>query len=264
MIPIFKIRASQCGKIMGGTAGLTDKQKITLAELQEKPTLTDRQKITLAELIAKRDAKPELLAGAKTYCEEWLKQQVYNRTKEYSNKYTEKGNICEPESIAILATIMDYGEIQKNEEYAENDWMTGTCDLNLHLLIEDVKNSWNPFTFPLFADALPDSDYYWQGQVYMCLYGKDRYAVNYLLINAPEELIDREARSVSYKAGYDEVDMELYDEVRQKMTYDDVPLKLRHRRFEFDRNNEQIEQIKVQVGLCREYIQSLIVKWGLQ
>lgn len=259
-LPIFKIRCSQIGQIMGGAFGKpTDKQLARLDELQKRANgegkpLTDNMKEELADLIQKRDAKPELQAGAKTYLDNWIKEQIYRRTKEVSSKYTEKGILCEQQAIDLVARRMNYGLISKNDVRLEDEYMTGECDLNLPSMVEDIKNSWDVFTFPLFANELPDKDYYYQLQGYMHLYGKQRGAVNYCLIDAPDELINNEAFRISRKAGFDEVEMELYDEVKAKMTYADIPDQLKHKRFEFDRNDEVIRVIQERVVMCRQYI----------
>ena len=91
----FKIRASQTAKIMG---------------------------------------KKSLGKTGETYCKSWLKEQLYNRKVEFSSKYTEKGNICEDNSLDFVADYLGYGMLIKNEEYKENDYMTGTADIVLNLL----------------------------------------------------------------------------------------------------------------------------------
>lgn len=253
-VPLFKIHPSACGEIMGGLGKPTQKQMDTLAELQAKPKLTEKQQATLNDLIERRDAPPSLSAGAKTYLQKWMKEKLYGRKKEFSNQYTVKGELCEPTAIQFVAEMMGYGLIEKNTVRIENEWMDGECDLDLSNIVEDIKNSWDVFTFPLFATELPDKDYFYQLQCYMDLYNKPRAAVNYCLIDAPEEIIDQQARSVSYKAGFAEVDMELYDEVRRKMTFSDIPNHLKLRRFEFDRDDTVIQAIKDRVELCRVYI----------
>lgn len=257
MMQTFKIRCSSVGKIMGSVNKPTQNQMNTIAELEAKEKLTTRQQETLMSLVAKRDQKPELSAGAKTYCQNWIKEQLYGRRQEFSNKYTEKGNLCEPSAIELVAEVMGYGMVSKNEDFFENDFMLGTPDLILSDSVEDIKNSWSCFTFPLFETEVPNSDYFYQLQAYMALTGKSKAALNYCLIDAPEELIDREARFVSLKAGMSDVDMELYDEVYKKMTYSDISNDLKLKRFEFDRDDSVIDAINTQVVLCREYIKQI-------
>ncbi len=259
-VPLFKVRCSQIGKIMGGAFNKpTEVQLARIKELQaradgEGKPLTENMKAELDDLKEKRDAGPQLQAGAKTYLQQWMKEQLYNRTKEFSNAYTEKGILCEPPAIDFVAKVMGYGMIEKNTVRKFNDWCEGECDLDLANTVEDIKNSWDVFTFPLFATSLPESDYYYQIQGYTWLYDKNKGAVNYCLIDAPEEIIDQQARKVSYAAGCTEVDEALYEEVRQKLTFADIPDHLKLKRFEFHRNDTVIEAIKKQVELCRAYI----------
>lgn len=262
MIPTFKIRCSAIGKIMGGALGKpTDKQLARIVELekkQEAKPLTELQAKELADLIAKRDSPPQLQEGARTYCQQWLKEQLYGKKQEFSSKYTEKGTKCEPAAIDLLAEYMNYGMLAKNDRrYTDDPDIEGEPDIVLPEMIEEIKNSWSCFTFPLFATELPDVDYEYQVNGYMAVTGKKRAAVNYILIDAPEEIIDREALIVSRKAGFNEVDMELYDEVYNKMTYKDIPVELRVKRFEFERNDQLIATIRERVKLCREYIESI-------
>lgn len=260
-IPEFKIHAHASGKIMGNVNKPTEKQLTELARLEAKgDKITDKQKETLAELIEKRDSKPEITTGAKTFCEQWLKEQFdfYNRRAQFSNKYTEKGIRCEPESIKMTCQIMGYGDVKKNEVFFGDDPdIIGTPDMIMPASVEDVKSSWDWRTFPLFKPEMPESDYFYQLQCYMAITGKESGAVNYCLINTPDEFIDREARSVSWKAGFEEVDADLYDEVYAKMTYDTLPLHLRFKRYAFTRDDEVIESIRTQVRLCRIYIATL-------
>lgn len=259
-LPLFKIRASQAHNILGGAFNKpTAKQLAELDRLQEKADtgkITDKQRETLQELIDKRDAKPVLQDGAITYLQKWMKERIYERKHEFTNQYVEKGKLCEPEAIQLVAEYMGYADCKKNERPAEDEYMTGECDVEMTDIIEEIKNSWDAFTFPLFAPELPDTKYYFQAQVYMHLYNKKRAAINYCLINAPETMIDAEARRAAYQAGYSEVDLELYDQVRAKLTYDNIPVKFRIKRFEIERNDVVIETIQQRVILCREYIES--------
>lgn len=265
MIPLFKIHCSAIGDIMGGVGKPTEKQLAELARLSEKKLtakgLTNNQEKDLSELISRRDAPPTLQDGAKTYCKKWLKEQadLYNRRQSFSNKYTDKGVTCEPEGIKMTARIMGYGEVFKNEIQYENDFIIGTPDLPLTKIIEDIKCSWNEQTFPLFEKALPDKGYWWQGQGYMDLLNKNRFAVNYCLIDTPTHLIDRAAKYRAMDYGCDtDVPAEIWDEVCAEMTYPNVPDYLRFKRFEFDRDDTAITAIHEQVKMCRVYIAELV------
>lgn len=259
---LFKIHPSQAAKIYGDVGKPTEKQLARLDELQKRKDgvgkpLTPNMEDELKELIAKRDSKPSLSKGAKEYCQLWIKEQLYGRRKEFSSKYTEKGNLCENEGIELTCEVMGYGMAIKNDVTFETDYMIGTCDLLLPEIVEDIKCSWDFDTFPLFEDTLPNNDYYLQLQCYMKGYNRNKAAVNYCLLDAPEEIVISEAWRWAKRMGLDEVDAELSDKVTAHMTYSNLPIKLRFKRYEFDRDDTVIAAIEQQVILCREYIETL-------
>lgn len=256
---LFKIRASAASEIFGGAMNSpTVKQLAELDRLTKLEKRTAKQEETLAELIAKRDSKPELSAGAKTYCKQWLKEQLYGRYEQFSNKYTEKGIQCEDDGIKMVADHMGYGMVFKNTLRVENDYFEGECDLLLPDIIEEIKSSWSCFTFPLFEAVIPDAKYILQNQVYMDLYNRRKGAVNYCLLDAPDDLVNREAYIESRKAGFDEVDLDLWQKVKDNMTYSNLPISLRIKRYEFTYDEAVINALKQQVILCRAYIDTLV------
>lgn len=197
----------------------------------------------------------ELPTGAKTYLNQWLAEQLYDRKKVFTSKYTNKGNECEDASIDLVAERYGWGLVSKNDAYFENEYITGTPDLILSDTVVDIKNSWDCFTFPLFGKLNPDYD--WQVQCYMDLTGKNKASVIYTLMDAPDELVEKEATILSYKAGYSELEADFYEEVKASMTYSHLPIELRIKRFDVERDEKKIQQIKDRVISCREYIKSL-------
>lgn len=215
----FKIRASQCGQIMG-IKGLGK--------------------------------------TGQTYCETWLKEQLYNRKKTFSSKYTDKGNIMEDASLDFIAEQLGYGMLIKNEKQKENDYITGTPDVVLNDLIIDVKNSWDPFSFPLFDIDVPNNAYYWQAQCYMELFNIDNYKLIYVISDTPVNLIEKEAYYWCKDNGYDELDLDIYKQFIRKMTYQDVDSKLKLKSFDIKRNPKDIEKVIERVWECRNYISKLL------
>lgn len=258
-IPKFKIRCSCIGKIVGdgkGGGGLTDKQAINLKSLQDKEKRTIKQEQLMQELIAKRDAPPSLSATAKTYCEDWLQEQLYGRKKEIKSKYLDKGNFVEDESIEFISHLF-FEDYVKNEEYFEDEFKTGTPDIIAPNLIIDMKNSWSFETFPLLAKDNPNYDYYYcQLQGYMDLCDKDNSKLIYTLMDTPDHLIEREIKRECYDSlrPEEEIRKELYE----KMRYGDIDPKLRHKEFSFTRNKDFIYKVHEKVILCREYIEELV------
>lgn len=239
-------------------SGLTDLQLSKMTELVEKKmtgSLTTKQSEELNKLIQKRD-NPELPEGAKTYCQEWITEQLYSRRKQFTSKYTDKGLSVEDQAIELLSNYYGWGMVMKNEKFLENEHIMGTPDLILYDLIPDIKNSWDCFTFPLFENK-EDKSYWWQMQGYMRLTGKQKAAIIYCLLDAPEGIIEAEARKLSYRAGYDELEMEFYNKVKGTMTYSHLPIELRVKRFDIQRDDKAIALIEKRVEQCRKFISTL-------
>lgn len=193
-----------------------------------------------------------------SYCETWLKEQLYERKKEFSNKYTIKGLVVEDNSIDVIARQLGYGMLFKNEQSFENDFFTGTPDIITKDTVIDAKSSWDVFTFPLFEEEA-NPDYVWQGHGYMNLTGKTKYKVCYVLIDTPDHLIEKEMRRYAYNFGYEYEDLK-YSEFLKQMTYQDIPEENRIKTYSFDYDHGQIERAQNRVLECREYINYLIKK----
>jgi hypothetical protein len=188
----------------------------------------------------------------KSYLDEWIKEQLYSRRKEFESKYTNKGNQVEAESIDFIADQLGYGMLLKNETLYENDFLIGTPDIVLNDTIIDAKNSWDCFTFPLFETEI-NKDYFYQGQGYMALTERENYKLIYCLTDTPEDLIIKEAQSYCYRNGL-ELDDEVLNKFIKKMTYKDIPDHLKIKPYEFKIDHDIINMIYERVDLCRKYI----------
>lgn len=262
----FRIRCSAIGKIMSGSIGLTETQKAKLSELETRKkgfdsgdksykALTANMEKELSDLLYKQQ-NPELPAGAKTYCETWLKQEIYGRRKEFTSKYTDKGDSVEWKALESIGNHLGL-EVTKNDEWMEDGEMHGTPDSVLKEFGIDAKTPWDCFTFPLFEDKLPEDDYYWQAQGYMALSGKPLWKIIFALVDTPEHLIRNEARSWCYKMGA-ELSPEIMDEFRDRMTYQNISEEFKIKVFDVPRNDSDIKLIRVRVKMCREYISKII------
>lgn len=193
------------------------------------------------------------------YCKDWLKEQIYKRRKDIHSKYLSKGLITEDNSIDFVSEKLGIGFLMKNEEYFENDYMTGTPDVIVRSenLIIDVKNSWDHTTFPLFEEEIPNDGYFYQAQIYMELVGVDNFKLIYCLSNTPQNLIEQEAKSYCWKNGYGALDKDIYEEFKRKMTYDDIDDKLKIKIFDIKKDEAVIAKIKERVEECRNFIKTL-------
>lgn len=202
----------------------------------------------------------EMGETAKSYCEQWLKEQIYGRKKEFTSKHTQKGLIVEDNSIDFIAEQLKLGMLFKNEEHFSNDYMEGTPDIIIPDRIIDAKNSWDCFTFPLFEDGIPTKGYEWQLQGYMELADRDKATLAYVLSDTPINLIEKEAYYWCKNNGYEELDLNVYKEFMKRMTYGDIDAKLKLKTYEIARDKNKAEQIKSRVYQCRDYIELLKLK----
>lgn len=130
-----------------------------------------------------------LSQGAKTYIRELVAQDIFGVDFEFSSKYTEKGNLVEPDSIDLLNSVRGLN-LQKNSERRKNAYIMGECDLfdQDRKRGHDVKSSWSIQTFPILPEACEDKLYEWQMRGYMALWDADEWEVNYCLVDTPEHL----------------------------------------------------------------------------
>jgi hypothetical protein len=188
-----------------------------------------------------------LSVGTVTYLQNWYKEQIYERRQEFKSKYCDKGTEVEQLSIDFISDQLGLGMIFKNEQYFENEFITGTPDVVLPVEGIEVKNAWDCFTFPLF-DNEPDNKHYIQCQCYMDLTGLQSWRLVHTLMNTPSEIVSREMQFALE---------EQYDEIMAKHTYDNIPARYRIKTFIIERNQELIDAIHVRVAECREYLKGL-------
>ena len=256
----YKFRCSALGNLMtGAKANLTEKQKLLLSTLQQKQQslkITDKQLITLGQLIEKRDAKPTLSATAKSYLQQLHKEEVFGKREEIKSKYLDKGIQVEEQSITLYSELTNQLFI-KNKERRENDFITGEPD-NSQAKIRDIKSSWSLSTFPMHDKELKNPIYYWQLQGYMDLFDFKESELIYCLVDTPEELIADELRRTSWKMGFTaDIPSDLEEEIRNNMTFNDVPLELRCKVFHVDKDEQGIKLLHQQVKLARTYLNEL-------
>lgn len=263
-LPKFKIRASQIGSIMGKmSGGITDKQQEELTKLLSKPLegkgcLTESMKTKIKELNEKKTTVKGLPKGCKTYLKTWVKEQIYGRRKEVTSKYMDKGNICEDEALRML---MEYYNLpfgyEKNEVYYENEYMTGTPDLDYPDTVYDSKCSFDMSTFPLFETDI-DKDYWWQLQGYMELLNKPKAGLVYVLVNTPDHIVDMEIRNKTYGWVHEAMIKKKAEEIRAFHNYDDIEMKYRIKKYDFLRDEQAIMAVQERVTMCRKYITELV------
>jgi len=258
----FKIRCSAMGKIMSALKTITKAEQTKYNKLKAKVdgagSLSAGETLELMTISNKAlKLSKELPQGAKTYCKDWFIEELYGRRKEITSKYMDKGILAEDASLELIMTYenLPYGE--KNEEYKEDEFFTGTCDLKYDdmSLIIDAKSSWDAYTFPFFDKEIPNKDYYYQLQGYCQLYNMQEAWLCYALVDMPEIMIEEEIYWKGKKAGG--ITQEIVDSVRANRTYSDIDPKHRIRSFKFERDDSVIKEIQERVKMCRLYISQL-------
>lgn len=276
----WKCRASGLGKIMTDAVGKTYAEqlkdeiksrdsyanKITDFKLNpKKPELLDelikgweesREKIKILEPL--KD-KIRLSVGCKTYLKRVYVAEKYGRLDDIKSKYIEKGKMLQE-----LGTTM-YSRIRKqmfhtNKEKKENEFVKGEIDFQWFEknCINDIKISWNIFTFWDNIEKVVDPMYDWQGQSYMWLWDKEEFRLNHILVNTPDKFIEDEKRYLLNEfVGTQEEYMEACMELERTMKFDDIPLEERLIETVIKRDEEKIKRIAPKVEACRDFLNNI-------
>jgi len=258
--------------MVGAGETITAVQLRDLQVLESKPKRTELQEAKLQELIAKRDAPPQLSAGAKTYVEEEFYRDYYGYNFRFTNKYTRKGNEVEQRSIRQVGTFLGYPFATKaNPEHMENDFIcTSGYDWKVADFVFDQKNVWEPKGLKLFEYEKDLSVYQWQIRGYAMLLNElkgeqiSNGAIIRTLMNPPKDEIARQARLLWVEAGNDwntEIDESFMQEVENEFDFEaKMPIESRLRIHSVDCTENHFELIRQQVKLAQEYYNSLFEK----
>jgi len=274
----FKAHCSAIGKILSDPQGKTAKElyldhiaKVasskeryaSIKNLETKTAIDLREKIlfweTQTPLLEANQGRIQLSKTCLGEVHAWMKSlpEFYGRRKGFKSKYTDKGNECEAGSIEYASSHYGWGMVAKNEETKSNDYLIGTADVILAKSVEDIKNSWSEDTFPLFHTEIPIDGYGWQGQGYMELYDKEEFGLVYTLMDSPEHMVEREARHKAWDLGMDDVPADLYDEIKEQMSYSNFADELRIKRFVLKRDRDLMGIVQDRVELINKYINNI-------
>ena len=213
----------------------------------------------IGKIMTSPKLKGEVLSQTtKTYLQELAIEETFNIRKEFSSRYTDKGNEVEDLSIALCNDVLDIGFIYKNEEHFTNDWITGTPDVNTSEILLDVKSSYDATTFPFFDTELKNKSYFYQMQGYLWLTNKTEALLCYCLIDTPLQIVEDEIRREHWKASLIEESLDLRAFVQAKHTFGHIPKEKRLKVFKIARDEQVIEAIKTRIEECRNYYNELL------
>jgi hypothetical protein len=215
----------------------------------------------IGKIMTNPKTKGETLSQTtKTYLQELAIEEIYGIRKEFSSRYTDKGNEVEELSIALCNDVLNLGFIYKNEEHFSNEWISGTPDVNTNEILLDVKSSWDATTFPFFDTELINKSYFYQMHGYMWLTGKEESLLCYCLVDTPLQIVEDEIRREHWKACLIEESLDIRAFVQAKHIFGHIPKEKRLKTFKITKDDEVIESIKTRIEECREYYDNLIQK----
>jgi len=189
---------------------------------------------SLGKLMIESRTKSEVLSETtKTYIRAVAKQDFYGYNVDLNNKYINKGNLQENDSIALFNSVM-FSNYSKNTERLNNEWLTGEADIVLDDQIVDIKTSWSLETFPATPEEGINKLYEWQLRAYMMLYDKNYASLVYCMVSTHPSLLNE----------WENLSLHQVDHI--------APEK-RITTLLFTRDLELEEEIKVRLHHCTEY-----------
>lgn len=230
-----------------------------------------------------------LSEGAKTHCVDVFASWYYSRREDAYSKYMEKGTAVEEDAITLLS-LETKNLYFKNEDNLKNEYISGTPDLFVKKdgvieVVEDIKSSWDIFTFLRTKNKELSTNYYWQLMGYMWLTGATKANIRYCLVNSTADLIDAEKRKTAWQMNLIDADaspeyVERCKQIERNMIYDiklfqnhypyfsfhsdlnewvyDIPQSQRLFTFSIERKEEDINLIISKVIKARMFIQTLL------
>lgn len=239
---------------------------------------SDTNQAKLDKLKKKKKGVDELPDGAITKLEEIFNHIFWKRRKVIYNKYLEKGNIVEEDSLQLLSDV-DGVTYWKNDEFLENEYSEGTPD-NIFNRIRDTKSNYDFFTF---QKAELTSLYGWQIKDYIWMAiesGHDIERVGelcYCLVNSPPHRIEAERKSMWYSMGMPDQNEDRWIEAASQLErnhifdiekfksefpnfelhntfWRNIPKHMRVKKFYVTLEDEDIEHMKRRSKMAKEWL----------
>ena len=284
----WKCRASAIGHLCTNREKITKKQfedikiledekKTGVNVLGNKVSWTPTKATRLKELIEKRDAPEVLPEGVKTHLDNIFRSEFWGRKRLLFNKYLDKGNLCEQDSLDLVSHI-DKFFYQKNDKQFENSFISGEPD-NIQGRVKDVKTN---FDMDSFDNADISELYKWQVKGYIWLLISELKIWNgeliYCLVNSPYHQFLSEKTSLYYQMGMpseeDERWLESVQQLEKNVIFDvdkwkevypghdfyntdqnfSIPPIIRIKRHDITLTTQDIKFMKERVKMARIYL----------
>jgi hypothetical protein len=272
----FIFRSHYFGELMTPARGKTNLEKYTEAQMAYEKKFTqvenmkpgsvmDRAVTVLSNLSDKVDRLkpmkdiPNLSSTCKRRLAQIYTEETTGRVKDIESMYIEKGLKTEEDSITLysLRTGTMY---KKNKERISNEYVSGEIDFDddPQDMVIDTKSSFDIFTFDATVAQGIRFLYEWQGHCYMWLKNRKNFRLAYCLNNTPGEILEKLYKRLLYSfVGSEQDYKEACELLKQKHTYDDLPLERKIRVYDLKRDDEKIELAKSYVPYFRDYLKSI-------
>jgi hypothetical protein len=219
---------------------------------------------SLSCLFTEPKDKVDKLAGklsktAKTHLQSVYVSLLWGVEKDITTKQMQKGLHGEEDGITLLS-VLDDTFYSKNDERRQNDYITGHADI-VHDYVDDLKLSWDAFTFIAnLTESLPDV-YEAQMQGYLWLWGKDVARVRFALIDTPQSIVEGEKyrllRSMDVATEESPEFIRAWERQKKNYYFSHIPIEHRVITKEVTRDEEFIRQIPEKVEKARKYLAEL-------
>jgi hypothetical protein len=185
--------------------------------------------------------------------------ETYGRFKGDTNKYIEKGNMVEEDSITLYSRVAKK-LFTKNNETFSNEFITGTPDIIHDSHVVDIKSCWDMFTFFANLHKPLNKDYLYQLNGYWDLLQARSASLVYVLVNTPDVILEQEKSRLRYKMGLidpesNPVYLHAVAEIDKNGLFDDVPIEKRW--IELEVPKLEIAKVYDRVKDCREFLNAL-------
>lgn len=251
-------RCSRLGELMTGVTSLTPKQKELYIQYSERNSgsgkpLTENQLIDYGKLLEKKN-NTEIGDTAKSFVLDTFLQNEFGYKDVVTNDAMMKGLLLESDAIALVSKF-ENKFYKKNKERKSNNWIMGELDVKAIDHIKDIKVSKDLKTFAKVTEV--KKQYYYQALGYMWLWDIPKYSLTYVLLPNTEEMIERQCSRLSFNLVGEDYEIAKDQIIHNNKVIEKLPIEIRIKTFDFEYNEDDIENLKEQIFRAREYYKTL-------
>lgn len=251
---------------------ITEKQQEIYDEwlIKGRENLTDNQKDKFDRYdyaIKNKDDYSKLSEGCITELKNIYVYEKYNKRVTGSSKdfviSMLNGTLSEGKSLEMLSDF-DGVEYKVNKNLIQNRYLKGKIDAYVGNSIKkakkvvDIKTVANMQSLLSHTLNKKQQDYYWQIMGYLAITGAEVGEICYCCVTYPQEIILEEIRRYKMRVSglslpKNEIEKAI-EQIRNDLTFDEIPPSERIIRIQVERNEQDIKLISEKVKMCREWL----------